>query len=152
MKKNTLIIAAIALCIPTLAQAEKGKCQKGHKGHPHRKAAMEKFDTDGDGKISEDERTALKAAMAERKAAAVAKYDTDGDGKISKDEHKAGHQAFKEEMLANYDANGDGKLDEDERKTAREAGVERPFFGHRKGKKCHGKRNGEKRGGKDGAE
>lgn len=131
MKTKTLLITIAALAIPVLAQAEEGKkaCDK------KRAHMMEKFDTDGDGKLSQEEREAVKAAMAERKAAFMAKHDTNGDGEIDEEERKAAKEAF----MATYDTDSDGELSKDERQVAREAGAGRP--GH---KRCH------KKGGKRG--
>ena len=140
MKTKTLLLAIVALSVPALAQAEEGKkCDKGKKGCDKRRAHMiEKFDQDGDGKLSEEERTAAKSAMAERKAAFIAKHDTNDDGKLDKDEKKAA----KEAIISQHDTNKDGKLSEEERKTAREAGARLP--GH------HGHKQGHKKGSKKG--
>ena len=130
MKTKTLLIAIAALSVPVLAQAEKGK-----QGCDKRRAHMiEKFDTDGDGKLSEEERETAKAAMAERKAAFMDKHDTNGDGEIDEDEKKAIKAAF----LAKYDTDGDGKMNEEERKSARADGA--GFHGR------HGHKKGGKRG------
>ena len=81
MKTKTLLLSILALSVPALAQAEDGK--KGKKACNKKRAHLiEKFDTDGDGKLSEDERKAAKAAMTERKDAFIAKHDTNGDGKL----------------------------------------------------------------------
>jgi len=126
MKTKTLIIAIAALAIPVLAQAEEGS-----KGCDKKRAHMiEKFDADGDGKLSEEEREAAKVAKAERKAAFIAKHDSNGDGELDEDEKKAAKEAF----MATYDTDSDGKLSKEERKAAHEAGAGRP--GH---KRCHKK-------------
>ena len=77
---------------------------------------IEKFDTNGDGKLNKKERKAARKAMKARKAAFIKKYDADGDG----------------------------KLDEKERKAARKAGASFPrhYHGHKKGRK-HDPRSGE---------
>ncbi len=47
---------------------------------------LKKFDKDGDGKLSTEERKAL---MKSRKAEMLKKFDKDGDGKLSAEERKA---------------------------------------------------------------
>jgi len=131
MKTKTLLVAIAALAIPVLAQAEEGK-----KGCDKKRAhMMEKFDTDGDGKLSGEEREVAKAAKAERKAAFIAKHDTNGDGELDEDEKGAAKEAF----MATYDTDSDGKLSKEERKAAHEAGAGRP--GHKHGHKKGGKRS-----------
>lgn len=131
MKKSIVTLLAVACCLPALANAEeKGKERKGkERGNKMHEAMLKQFDKDGDGKLNEEEKTALKAAMAERKAATIKKYDTDGNGELSKEEKAAGMKAFKEEMLKKYDADGNGELSKEERQDAHKAGVKPPFFG-----------------------
>tara|TARA_R110000751_G_scaffold4114_1_gene19274 strand:- start:1175 stop:1624 length:450 start_codon:yes stop_codon:yes gene_type:complete len=76
------VLAGLAMASGT---PEEGKGKK-HPGHPGIKQLIEKFDKDGDGKISAEER---KAAGAARKAEFLKKFDKDGDGKISAEEKKA---------------------------------------------------------------
>ncbi|MFD2158047.1 EF-hand domain-containing protein [Rubritalea tangerina] len=141
MKTKTLLLAIAALSIPALAQAEEGKCEKGKKGCDKRRAhIIEKFDTDGDGKLSEEERKAAREAMEARKAEFIAKHDTDGDGKLSDEEKKAAKDAF----IAQYDTDGDGELSAEEREAAREAGAKFPF--HHK-KRCQKGKRGPRGGG-----
>ncbi len=71
---------------------------------------IKQFDKDGDGKLSESEKTAAKAAMDER----IKRLDTDGDGKLSEKERKAG----REQMMKKLDTDGDGKISDEERKAA----------------------------------
>jgi hypothetical protein len=61
--------------------APAGKEGKPGKGR-HRKRILKRFDEDGDGKLSEEERA--KAQAARRKM--LEKFDTDGDGKLSPEE------------------------------------------------------------------
>ena len=64
---------------------------------------IEKFDTDGDGQLNEDEKKALKESWvtkqkkknADRRARFISKYDTDGDGKLSDEEKQAARDARK---------------------------------------------------------
>ena len=50
---------------------------------------MKKFDTDGDGKLSESERAELRNTMEARRKEFLAKFDKDGDGKLNEEERKA---------------------------------------------------------------
>ena len=47
---------------------------------------IEKFDKDGDGKLSDEERAEIRKEM-------MAKFDKDGDGKLSPEERKAAMEA-----------------------------------------------------------
>ncbi|NQT89539.1 EF-hand domain-containing protein, partial [bacterium] len=83
---------------------------KGHRRPP--KEVIEKFDEDGDGKLSPKERH---AAMKARRERTLAKFDTDGDGKLSKEELAAVPEPIRErilqhrKMMAKFDKDGDGK-------------------------------------------
>ena len=127
MKKTSIILAIAAITIPLAAQAQEEKKQCGNK--KMRAKLIEKFDSDGDGKLNESERVAAKAAKQERRAELIALHDTDGDGKLSKEEKQAAKEAF----IEKYDTDGDGKLNDDERQLARDAGEKFPM--HRKNKK-----------------
>ena len=150
MRPTTLIatLAAFA-CLGTFSTAS-AACADGK-----RKELVERFDADKDGKLSETERTAAKAALAERhakrKAEMLAKHpeiDVDKNGELSKhelkaagDKRRAEHQAqFKEkrpEAFAKADTNGDGTIDKDERQTAGAAGKERFLAKHPEADKNH---------------
>jgi EF hand len=75
------LAALIATCSFASAQGEPKK------GPPPE--IVKEFDKDGDGKLSKDERAAMKMAMADKKKAILEKYDTDKDGKLSPEEHEA---------------------------------------------------------------
>ena len=73
-----------------------------------RKAEMlKKFDKDGDGKLSDTEKTTLRAEMQNRR----------GGGR----DRKQWTAEQRDEMLKKFDTDGDGKLSQEERDTAREA-------------------------------
>lgn len=64
---------------------------------------IQKYDTNGDGKLDDQEKAALRADM------------------------KAKHEARRAEMLAKYDTNKDGKLDDQERAVMRAERAEEVF-------------------------
>jgi Ca2+-binding EF-hand superfamily protein len=114
-----------------------------------------KFDTDKDGKLSDDERkamrTEMKAQQEKRHAAMLEKYDADKDGKLSADEKatmKKEMEAKRAAILEKYDADKDGKLSPAEIKTARDAGEDIPPPGMGRGPGGKGGKRGP--GGPDG--
>lgn len=131
------LAALVGSCTIATAQERPERPQRPERAErPIPAAALKEYDKDGDGKLSEDERKAMRADMqakaAERRAEALKKYDTDGDGKLSEDERKAMRDdmlAGREAMLEKYDANKNGKLDPEEVKAAREAGEKLPWIG-----------------------
>ncbi|GAA5484801.1 EF-hand domain-containing protein [Haloferula sargassicola] len=97
---------------------------------------LEKFDKDGDGKLNEEERKAMRDEREAMRKKIMATYDTDGDGKLSADERKAMREAMMKrhkELLEKYDADKDGKLSSEERKAAVDAGEELPMMPMRGG-------------------
>ena len=91
---------------------------------PPHEAVLKKFDKDGDGKLSPEERKEMHAA---RKIEFEKQFDKDGDGKLSKDERQAMREAHKAEVekrkaeyekrfQAQFDKDGDGKLNAEETK------------------------------------
>jgi len=92
-----------------------------------REKLLEKFDEDGDGHLSPEERKAARQAlrdrMKERHEKMLEKFDADSDGKLNEDERQAARQAHRdrmkerhEKMLEKFDADGDGQLSKEERK------------------------------------
>jgi hypothetical protein len=65
---------------------------------------MKQFDKNGDGELDEQEREAMRTAMAVR-----------GGGR------GGGPRMSREEMLKRFDKNGDGELDDEERAAMRES-------------------------------
>ncbi len=101
------LILAMTMCLPVLAQQDapapqeapqppppQGRVASPH-GNPHHAAFLEKFDTNKDGRIDEQEKEALRAAFEARKA------------------------EFQKKILEKYDANKDGQLDEQEKAAAK---------------------------------
>jgi len=111
MKKSIIITTSIAVFgMSGLAVAKPG----GHKGKEHFKALLEKYDEDGDGELSDDEKKAAKEAWIQKMKD---KIDTDGDGEVSDEEKKAfrdkfsrgrrgGKKGGKEQLLEKFDADG----------------------------------------------
>jgi Ca2+-binding EF-hand superfamily protein len=92
--KLALLIAAPLAGAATYAVADSGS------GSPARAELLQKFDKNGDGKLDDSERAAMRAAVKERQA---------------KLEQK------KAQLLKEFDKNGDGKLEPSERAAARSA-------------------------------
>ena len=106
----------VALSVPSLATA----APEGKPDAAARKEAMlKKFDKDGDGKLSAEEKAAMKAEMqkrrgeggkgpdAARRAEMMKKFDKDGDGKLSEEERAA----MRAEMQKKRGEGGKGKAD-----------------------------------------
>ena len=115
MNTNTWKVAGLAMAIMgslTLVQAEPGgnggedkgsKGKGGKQGHrPSKEQMLENFDTDADGQLSEDERTAMRESSDKKRG------------------EKQGKRPSREEILEKFDANDDGELSEEERAVVRE--------------------------------
>lgn len=152
-------VAALALstmvAIPGMAQDgnKGGKGQRGQRGgarsEDFRKQLLEKFDKDGDGKLSDEERAEARkefektrgqrgGAEGRRRGPGgpgggpggfnreelIKQFDKDGDGKLSEEEQKAARAQLEErrkETLKKFDKDGDGKLNDEERAAMRES-------------------------------
>ncbi len=89
---------------------------------------LKKYDADGDGKLTDEERDAMIKDISEQQhQEMMAKYDKNADGKLDDEELKAMQEErrdrqkeFRERAeaikLKHFDADGDGKLGEDEQK------------------------------------
>lgn len=123
MRHLILLLVTTALVLP----AAEGSAQPGaHRGQL-RQHLLQKFDADQDGKLSETERQAARAACQERRAAGKAKFDADQDGKLSETERAAARAAIsakiKEkhpELFKRIDTDGDGVISRDEGQAARQ--------------------------------
>jgi Ca2+-binding EF-hand superfamily protein len=119
MKRTTVIAGFTALTVglSAIGGAAFAKMDGGDKdgGKGGRHFNFEEVDTNGDGKITQDELDAHRAAK-------FAESDTDGDGVLSAEELTAAADAKKadrkekrlERMIKHLDADGDGKLSAEE--------------------------------------
>ena len=124
MKLLTCLLVALAYC----GLQSRLIAGENNPNNDARKQRMKQFDTNGDGKLSPEEKAAAKAAFSP-----VAAKEFEGKAKPEK-ESKAGLQ---KKVLEQFDANGNGKLDPDEQTAARKAASER-----RKNKKKGGQNGG----------
>lgn len=97
---------------------------------PDRRALLERFDADGDGRLDGAERLRLRAALQRRghdlRAQVLRRFDANGDGKLDEAERGRAREALQRSergriLRERLDANRDGRIDEAERARAREA-------------------------------
>ena len=147
MKLLLTFVSLFFLTIGLTANPEK-KGKGDRPGRPSREEMMKKFDKDGDGKLSEDEKAEIRKSLGNRKPPAhiLEKFDKDGDGKLCENEKAE----IRKEMMAKFDKDGDGKLSPEERKDAMEARskAKGKTGGQSKGKKGEGKGKEKKEKGK----
>lgn len=105
---RTTALAALVACLPIFA-AENGEHPKPPKGDgehqmppgegDRRKEALEKYDTNKDGKLDEAERKAMRderlAKFKTEHPKLFAALDENGDGSLSEDEAKAAMEALR---------------------------------------------------------
>lgn len=121
--KTTLMMTLSAMIGSCLAASAQDGPQRPNRPNrpqgPPPPELVKEFDKDGDGKLSEEERKAMRetmqARMEERRKEMLEKFDTDKDGKLSPEEQEAARAARHAEMLKKYDKDGDGKLSDEER-------------------------------------
>ena len=87
--KSLLIIGAALVTSSTFAHAD------GRTFGDGLPEFLEKFDVNGDGKIDEEERQAIKDAREARHEDWIAQWDTDGDGRLSLAEREAAKAALR---------------------------------------------------------
>jgi Ca2+-binding EF-hand superfamily protein len=89
-----------------------GRHHGGRDGERHeafRRHMLERFDTDGDGTLSEAERAEARAFAQQKKAELVEQFDADGDGRLTGEERRAAGGHVRE--MHQLDANHDGAID-----------------------------------------
>lgn len=119
MSKIVFLIAAVCLALPAAdgPEACHGKL---------REQAIQRFDSDHDGKMSDSERAAAKEAMQNRVNEARQQFDADHDGKLSDAERAAARAALAARLKQNHpdlfariDSDHDGQLSKEEMEAAR---------------------------------
>jgi Ca2+-binding EF-hand superfamily protein len=90
---SLIVITLFTVSFTALAQEQDGK-KRGNE--QSRLQHLEKYDTDGDGKLSPEEREAIPEGLRNKRPGnresweqLREKYDTDGDGKLSPEEREA---------------------------------------------------------------
>ena len=107
--------------------------------HFDRAQVIQKYDTNKDGQLSDQEKTALKADMQakheQRKQQMLAKLDTNKDGKVDDAERQAAQNARAEARFQKLDTDGNGQLSLGEFKAAHQGKQGRfgGMHGHRGG-------------------
>ena len=108
MKKQVWKVSGLIMALMgALTLADAGQEKHGSKGdcdgkgeRPDREQMMKKYDKDGDGQLSEEERAALRADMGKHHGKRPSheeikkKFDVDGDGELNEEERAAMHEAF----------------------------------------------------------
>ncbi len=119
MKTTTLLTLSALLGSCLIASAEDTTKPGDRPARPLPPKLLEKFDTDGDGKLSPEEkqaaRDARKETAGERRKEILEKYDTDQSGDLSDDEKAKMREDFQAKALEKFDTDGDGQLSEEER-------------------------------------
>ena len=151
MKYTYLLFTLACVTIVSLAVTTFAAPSKNNDPAVRKAEMLKKFDKDGDGKLSDEEKSTLRAEMQNRRGGGrdrkqwtpeqrdemLKKFDKDGDGKLSDEERttlraeiqnrrggrdrKQWTPEQRDEMLKKFDTDGDGKLSQEERDTAREA-------------------------------
>ena len=75
---------------------------------------LQKYDTNGDGKLDDQERAAMRANFQAKRAAhrakMLAEFDTNKDGKLEPTERAAMRKERADKVFARLDTNGDGQI------------------------------------------
>lgn len=105
--RHLLLTAVLLIAGVSFAQDAQAKKPKAERRAPNMERILEKpevikeFDKDGDGKLSDAEKSVAKETMKkrhdEKRAEMIKKFDKDGDGKLNAEEQKAMREAMKAE-------------------------------------------------------
>ena len=109
MKTKLLIIMPLFLSA-TLFGASDQKGNNERTNFPIRDVIIKQFDSDGDGKLSMDERSTMRKKMQGKKQEIMQKFDANGDGILNDEERTTIRKAFqkrKSEAFESFDAGGE---------------------------------------------
>ena len=109
MKTKLLITIPIILSSTLLGTPDQNGDSKPP-SFPIRDEIVKRFDTDGDGKLSMDERFTMRKKMQGRKKEFMQKFDANGDGILNDEERDTIRKAFqkrKSEAFESFDADGE---------------------------------------------
>jgi hypothetical protein len=82
---------------------------------PIRDQIVKRFDIDGDGRLSMDERSIMRKKMQVRKEELMQKFDANGDGILNDEERNSIRKAFqkhKAEAFESFDTDGEESSDQ----------------------------------------
>ncbi len=89
MTRSTKLLAAL-IAITCLGAGTSALAEEGSVDRDARRAQLlERFDTDGDGVISDAERSAARDELRSKRDELLQQYDKDGDGRLSPEEREA---------------------------------------------------------------
>ena len=114
MRRVGILLVLVCMCASVFAEEGAGDGDKKGKKHRGHHGDWKKYDKDGDGKFSNEEKAAARDAWR------IKRYDKDGDGRLSEEETAAADEA-KKNFMTKYDKDGDGKISDEEKKALREA-------------------------------
>ena len=100
MKKTVSIMALLAIIATCMAIVFRNLGPDEDDGYRSSKerAYIKKFDKDGDGKLSEEERQSAEKVSKERKLQYIKQFDRDGDGELNEEERQAASEQRKLEL------------------------------------------------------
>ena len=92
--KTKLLITMPLFLSATLFGASDQKSNNEKTNFPFRDLIIKKFDSDGDGKLSMDERSKMRKKMQGKKQEIMQKFDANGDGILNNEERTTIRKAF----------------------------------------------------------
>ena len=94
--KTKLLITMPLFLSTTLFGAPDQKSNNERTNFPIRDHILNRFDSDGDGKLSKNERSEMSKRMQKRKEQLMQKFDENGDGTLNDEEWSKIRKAFQE--------------------------------------------------------